>query len=390
MKSRDMVIFFAIVLTIYTLANIYIYVKGLRAVEGHLGTLTYTLLFIFLASLFIAGKILERHSTTVVADILNVAGGFWLAFMLYATLLLLISDLGFLIIKIGGPLTTEKATLFRYRAFIGVTAVTLLIIAAGFINSVNTVTTRYTLSVGSNKTTGNKTQPDFRYRIVAVSDVHLGTVVRKRSLRNLSAMIEKEDPDIIFFLGDLVDGEINPVLRDDLLASLSLPDGTETLMITGNHEYIGGISRTSEYIIKSGYRILDDEVVVLENGIQVVGRRDRDSYRYSGKERKSLDELLSETDPSGTIIILDHQPPLKGSIPDGTFDLMLSGHTHKGQMWPLEYIVKRIYDPYYGHVSDGSRHFIVSSGFGTWGPRVRVGSRSEILVIDLITDTPGS
>ena len=143
------------------------------------------------------------------------------------------------------------------------------------------------------------------------------------------------------------------------------------------------LNRISEYIKNKGYRILDDEVIVLENGIQVVGRRDRDSFRYNKEERKTLNELLAETNPSNTIIVLDHQPPLRGSLPDGAFDLMLSGHTHKGQMWPFEYIVKSIYYPFYGHLKNGRRHFIVSSGFGTWGPRVRIGSRSEILVIEL-------
>lgn len=374
-----MFIFFAIVLTIYSLANIYIYLKGLRAVEGHLSAPVYTLIFISLASLFIAGKIMERSSNSVVVDILNVAGGFWLAFMLYATLLLLLSDLVILIIKFSGALPAEKAGLYRYRAFIWATGLTVIVITAGFINSVIPATTRYTIKAGGDNTGDNS------YKIVAVSDIHMGTVVRRRSLRKLSSMIKKENPDIIFFLGDLVDGEINPVLRDDLLTSLSLPEGAQSLMITGNHEYIGGISRTSGYIEARGHRILNDEVMVLDNGIQVVGRRDRDSFRFSGEQRKSLDELLAETDPSGAVIVLDHQPPMKGSLPGGDFDLMLSGHTHRGQMWPLEYIVKRIYDPYYGHLRDGRRNFIVSSGFGTWGPRVRVGTRSEIVVIELVT-----
>lgn len=374
-----MFVFFAIVLTIYSLANIYIYIKGLRAVEGHLSAPVYTIIFITLASLFIAGKVLERSSNSVMVDILNVAGGFWLAFMLYATLLLVLSDLVILIIKLSGSHPAEKVALYRYRAFIWVTGITVLIITTGFINSVIPATTRYTVKAGGDNG-GQKS-----YRIVAVSDIHMGTVVRRRSLRKLSTMIKNEKPDIIFFLGDMVDGEINPVLRDDLLTSLTLPEGAHTLMITGNHEYIGGISRTSEYIEERGHRILNDEVMVLKNGIQVVGRRDRDSFRFSGEQRKSLNELLAETDPESPVIVLDHQPPLKGSLPGGDFDLMLSGHTHKGQMWPLEYIVKRIYHPYYGHIRDGRRNFIVSSGFGTWGPRVRVGSRSEILVIDLVT-----
>ncbi|MCA1755989.1 MAG: metallophosphoesterase [Bacteroidales bacterium] len=333
-----MFIFFAIVLTIYTLANIYIYIKGLRALDGHLSAPVYTIIFLSLASLFIAGKILERSSNSVMVDILNVAGGFWLAFMLYATLLLLLSDMVILIIKLSGSLPAEKVALIRYRAFIRVTGLAVIIITGGFINSVIPATTRYTVKAGGDNG-GEKS-----YKIVAVSDIHMGTVVRRRSLRKLSSMIKKENPDIIFFLGDIVDGEINPVLRDDLLTSLSLPEGAHTLMITGNHEYIGGISRTTSYIEDKGYRILNDEVMVLENGIQVVGRRDRDSFRFSGEERKSLDELLAETDPSRTVIVLDHQPPLKGSRPGGDFDLMLSGHTHRGQMWPLEHIVKRIYD----------------------------------------------
>jgi predicted MPP superfamily phosphohydrolase len=374
-----MFVFFAIVLTIYSLANIYIYIKGLRAVEGHLSAPVYTIIFITLASLFIAGKVLERSSNSVMVDILNVAGGFWLAFMLYATLLLVLSDLVILIIKLSGSHPEEKVALYRYRAFIWITGITVLIITTGFINSVIPATTRYTVKAGGDNG-GQKS-----YRIVAVSDIHMGTVVRRRSLRKLSTMIKNEKPDIIFFLGDMVDGEINPVLRDDLLTSLTLPERAHTLMITGNHEYIGGISRTSEYIEERGHRILNDEVMVLKNGIQVVGRRDRDSFRFSGEQRKSLNELLAETDPESPVIVLDHQPPLKGSLPGGDFDLMLSGHTHKGQMWPLEYIVKRIYHPYYGHIRDGRRNFIVSSGFGTWGPRVRVGSRSEILVIDLVT-----
>lgn len=374
-----MFLFFAIVITIYSLANLYIYLKGLRAVEGHMSPPLYTIIFITLASLFIAGKIMERSSNSVAVDILNVAGGFWLAFMLYGTLLLVISDLAIMIIKLAGSHPAEKIALYRYRAFIWITGVTVLIITAGFINSVIPVTTRYKVNTAGDSS-GQKS-----YTIVAVSDIHMGTVVRRRSLRKLSAMISKENPDLIFFLGDLVDGEINPVLRDDLLTSLTLPEGAHTLMITGNHEYIGGISRTSEYIEGRGHTILNDEVMVLENGIQVVGRRDRDSFRFSGEQRKSLDELLSKTDPSGPVIVLDHQPPMKGSLPGGDFDLMLSGHTHRGQMWPLEYIVKRIYNPSYGQLTDGRRNFIVSSGFGTWGPRVRIGSRSEILVIDLVT-----
>lgn len=378
MKIRDMVIFFVVVFVIYFSANSYIFIKGYRALTGHFSLFIYSATFIVLASFFIVGKILERSSSSVIVDVLNVAGGFWLAFMLYSFLLLLISDIAIAGGRIAGIIETGQLPVIRYYSYLFVLIVSSVIIISGFINSVMPVEKRYSLEINS------ETISNTPVRIVAVSDVHLGSVVRRRSLRELSAMINRANPDIIFFLGDLVDGEINPVLRDDLLSSLSLPDnGAEVIAITGNHEFIGGIGQTLPYLENSGLNVLSDDLLVLKSGIQVIGRTDRDSFRYYGKRRKALSELLELTDPDRPVIILDHQPPGKNEVIGGNFDLMLSGHTHNGQMWPFSYIVRSIFKTSYGLSTDGRRNFIVSSGFGTWGPRVRIGSRSEIVIIDL-------
>lgn len=377
MKNRDMYIFFIIVFIIYFSANAYIFIRGYRALQGYISTGLFSASFILLAFTFIIGKILERNSSSVVADILNVTGGFWLACMLYAFLLLLITDIVYLGGRLAGLITVENTGLFRFRAFAGVTVITLTLIIAGFINAVTPVARNYKIKI-KGSTTDNKP-----VRIVAVSDIHLGSVVRKRSLRTLSGMIRDARPDIVFFLGDIVDGEINPVLREDLLESLSLPPEAEIVAITGNHEFIGDFSKTVPYIESKGINILLDEVITLKSGIQVVGRIDRDSFRFSGKRRKELEEILNLTDPTKPVIILDHQPPGKGSKPGGEFDLMLSGHTHNGQLWPFSLIVKSLYHPWWGLYTEGRRNWLVSSGFGTWGPRVRIGSRSEIVIIDL-------
>lgn len=377
MRSRDMLIFFLVVFIIYFSANSYIFIKGYRALSGHTSMVLYSTIFILLASTFIAGKVLERNASSVIADILNVVGGFWLAFMLYSFILLLLTDILFASGRIAGLITAENSGSFRQVAFISTLIISSLIILTGFINSVNPVVKHY--RIGTNYPESGISP----MRIVAVSDIHLGSVVRKRSLRILSGMIRDENPDVIFFLGDLVDGEINPVLRDDLLASFSLPDNAEVYAITGNHEFIGDFGKTAPYIREKGFRLLLDEVVELKNGVQVIGRVDRDSFRFTGKKRMELDELLTHTDPSRPVIILDHQPPGLNARGQADFDLMLSGHTHNGQMWPFSYIVKSLYHPSYGHSVDGRRNYIVSSGFGTWGPRVRIGSRSEIMVIDL-------
>jgi predicted MPP superfamily phosphohydrolase len=197
-------------------------------------------------------------------------------------------------------------------------------------------------------------------------------------------MLEKMHPDVIFLLGDIVDGELGPVMRGDLLKYFKGPETKDGLYaITGNHEFIGGAKRTIPYIESKGIRVLKDEVVTLPGGIQLIGRLDRDSRRFYGKERLPLEELMKGIDHSRPIILLDHQPFHLAETEKYGIDLQLSGHTHNGQMWPLNYLTRRIYELSYGYMRKGNSQIIVSSGFGLWGPRIRSGSHSEVLLINI-------
>jgi predicted MPP superfamily phosphohydrolase len=220
--------------------------------------------------------------------------------------------------------------------------------------------------------------------VAEVSDIHLGCVIRNRSMKKLSLMLREMKPDAVFLLGDIVDGEMGPVLRDDLLQYFTVPETADGLFaITGNHEFIGGAERTIPYIENKGIRVLKDEMIVLPGGIQVIGRLDRDSRRYYSKERLPLSDLLSEADPLRPVIVLDHQPVNLEEAEASGIDLQLSGHTHNGQFWPLNLITRKIYEVSYGYYRKGNSQFIVSSGFGLWGPRIRSGSRSEVLLVNI-------
>jgi len=374
-----MIIFFAIVLTIYSLINIYIFYKGYNAIPRLKNyKLLYSLIFFLIATIFIGAKILETRHSSVISDILNILGGFWLAFMLYGFLFFILSDIILLFLKIPGLISGDKILLFRKWSFIITATLSFLFIAGGFINALIPVIKEYNITI--NKSAGSiKT-----LRIAAVSDIHLGSIIRKRSIKKLSGLLKEINPDIVLLLGDIIDGEIGPVLRDDLLQYFTCPKCNDGLYaITGNHEFIGGGNRTIPYIESKGIRVLKDEMVILDGGIQLVGRIDRDSYRFYGKERLPLEELMKQVDTSKPVILLDHQPfHLSESVKYGT-DLQLSGHTHNGQMWPLNYITSKIYELSYGYLKKGSTHFIVSSGYGLWGPRVRSGSRSEVLLINV-------
>ncbi len=379
MKTHQLIIFLSIILTIYFVGNAYIFFKGYNIIPPvREKRLLYTIIFIVIAVTFIAAKILESRHSSVLTDILNIIGGFWMGFMVYAFIFLILSDITALILRIPGILNSDNILNYRKWAFLITAGISGILILGGFINAVIPVVKEYKITI-------DKAADDVKnLRIAAVSDIHLGSIIRKRSMKKLSGMLEQIRPDVVFLLGDIVDGELGPVLRGDLLKYFTSPNAVDGLFaITGNHEFIGGAQRTIPYIENKGIRVLKDEIVNLPGGIQLIGRLDRDSRRFFGKERMSLADLMKDIDHSRPVIVLDHQPfNLEESEKNGV-DLQLSGHTHNGQFWPLNYITRKLYELSYGYLRKGNTHIIVSSGFGLWGPRVRSGSRSEVLLIDV-------
>ncbi len=375
-----MAIFLIIVFTVYFLTNFYLWMKGHRALSGAgFSTTWYTVVFLVLASTFIAGKILEHSYTNLFSDILNVIGGFWMAFMLYGFLIWLTADILLLLQKPFHLIPATAIPKMRLWLFAGAITITLLLIVIGFFNAVNPVVKRYDLTAG--KSFGNGNEP---MKIVAVSDIHLGSIIRRRSMKHLTEMISEEKPDLVLFLGDLIDGSIGPVLRDDLLAYLKLPElPYGKYAITGNHEFMSDLKKSIPYIESKGIRVLSDEIVKLDNGLQIIGRTDRTAMQGSGPGRASLDSLLSMTDPGSPVLLLDHQPYDLSALAGTPVDLQLSGHTHNGQMWPFTIAVNRMFELSHGYRKFGNTHVIVSSGFGIWGPRMRIGTRPEILSITL-------
>jgi len=379
MKRYQMIVFFAIVFTIYSLVNFYLFFKTYKAFEflqNYKGL--YTVIAVVLALIFIVAKVLESRHSSVLTDALNVVGGFWLAFMLYGFLFFLLSDIIYLVLRLPGIIQGESIIHYRKWAFIIVASVSAAMIAGGFINALLPVIREYNITI-------NKSAGDVKtLRIVAASDIHMGSTIRKRSLRKLSKIMTDLKPDLILLLGDLVDGEVGPLLRDDLLQYFTYPVCRDGLYaITGNHEFIGGAARTIPYIESKGIRILKDEIVTLSGGVQLIGRVDRDSFRFYRKERTPLNELMKLADTTKPVILLDHQPFHLDEAAKSGVDLELSGHTHNGQMWPLNYVTGMIYELSSGYLKKENTNFIVSSGYGLWGPRVRSGSRSEVLLINI-------
>jgi predicted MPP superfamily phosphohydrolase len=379
MKGSKMAVFLIVVLSVYLAGNTYLFLKGYNAIPAfHDFSTIYFISFTLLALTFVGGKILEARHSGVLSDILNVIGGFWMAFLLYGFIFLFLSDIISIISRLTGILNSGNIVLYKKWAYTGTIILSVILISGGFINAVTPVVRQYDITI-------NKPVDEIsEMKIAAVSDIHLGSIIRKRSLKKLSSILTTLKPDLVLLLGDIVDGELGPVIRGDLLKYFSCPDCNRGLYaITGNHEFIGGAGRTIPYIESKGIRILKDETVTLTGGIQLIGRLDRDSGRFYGKERAPLKELMNKIDITKPVILLDHQPVNLKEAEINGIDLQLSGHTHNGQMWPLNHITSRIYELSYGYLKKGNTQYIVSSGYGLWGPRTRSGSRSEVLLINI-------
>lgn len=221
-------------------------------------------------------------------------------------------------------------------------------------------------------------------RIVQISDIHFSMMIGPAFAEKIKNMVNDLKPDIVLVTGDFIDhGIADPESIATSMREINAPMGKYA--ISGNHEFINGFEKSVDYIKWSGFSFIYSESVKMNNGLTLVSVIDKTAKRF-GYEIPDDIETLKTADPSDFVIFLKHQP----SIKDGTeqyFDLMLSGHTHAGQLFPFGIFVKMVFPDFSGkyQFKNGSILY-VNRGTGTWGPPVRFGSMPEITLITIIPE----
>ena len=379
-----MIIFFSVFFIVYFLVNYYIYkhVSIVFLANNQVASLLKILFIAFIFS-YPVGRILERLIPSLFTDVAIRVGSIWLAAMLYLILFFVLIDLGRLIIFILSrfqvvsiSIIPNYVKLFTNFAVV----VTPIILVFGYFNAFYPRVNQFELKV--NKTFNNQSS----LRIVAASDIHLGTVISNGRLSRFVNLVNAQKPDVILLAGDIFDEDLGPVIKKDmgkLLSKLEAPMGVYA--VTGNHEYIGGVSQAVKYLKDHGITVLQDSVAVTEM-FNIVGRDDRQSKVMGGKPRKELASFMQNVNLNKFTVLLDHQPYHLNEAVENGIDLQISGHTHHGQLWPLSYITKSIFEVSRGYKKKDNTHIIVSTGYGTWGPPIRIGNRPEILLIDITTN----
>ncbi|MEN6461169.1 MAG: metallophosphoesterase [Syntrophomonas sp.] len=259
---------------------------------------------------------------------------------------------------------------------VGVLLLVLLLVLYGTWNANHPVVKNYEVSI--NKKAGNLDE----MRIVVVSDLHLGWIVGIDRMADMVKRINSLQPDLVLIAGDTIDEGIDPSAEQKIPAMIGMLNPRfGTYAVLGNHEYISGnVQTTISNLDKAGIKVLRDQYVKVADNFYVVGRDDRSCKRYTGKERLALSKVMAGIDNKRLpIILLDHEPVDLNIAEEEGVDLQFSGHTHLGQLFPNNFITGLIYEDDWGYHKKANLQVIVSCGFGTWGPPIRIGNCPEIL-----------
>ena len=300
-----------------------------------------------------------------VAQVLYEVGTSSIFIMLYLVIIFLVLDLGRLV-----HLVPRSLLFNNWQTALAIFVLIFGVFLYGNIHYYNKV--RVPLELTSKKLSRD-------YRVVMVSDLHLGYHNTRKELSRWVDMINAEKPDFILIAGDLIDGSIRP-LNEERMAEEFHRLKAPVYACLGNHEHFGGDANARQFYQDAGIHLLIDETAVIDSAIVVIGRDDRMNFRH----RMSVDSLMATVDSHLYTIVLDHQPYDLDRAEKAGVDFQLSGHTHEGQVWPISLIVHSMYENAWGFCQKGDTRYYVTSGIGIWGGKYRIGTRSEYIVATII------
>lgn len=316
-----------------------------------------------------------RPFSSTIGRIISTVGAYWMGMFVYLLLFFLVSDL---IIFIIGRFHISIMDTVRFVAGTAAVALALITSIYGFVHATKIYTEKYDVKL-SNDIKGEM-------RVVMLSDIHLGSVGSEERLEKMVERINALDPDIVCVAGDFFDNDFNAIKAPDkaaeTLRKISSKYGVFTCL--GNHDTGSTFDKMTAFLENANIRALNDEYVVIDNRLILAGRLDgRPIGEYKEMKRKKLADVLSGANPNLPVVMLDHNPANISEY-KGEADLILCGHTHKGQIFPGNIITNAIYTVDYGYFRDeNGTQVIVTSGIGTWGLPMRVGTNSEIVSINL-------
>jgi predicted MPP superfamily phosphohydrolase len=353
---------------------VYVYFR-LKSLSGsRIFKIVFTAAFVLVGLAYPLAERLSHSSAGSRAKYLIIAGYYALPFLLYLVMTVILADLivgsGRLFRVISRE--TVRAPLFRRARLISCLLAPALIVILGIANYHYLRVRHYTVEVPRRSSSIKE------LNIVFAADLHLSQITATHFLERFVDKVNARNPDIVLIGGDILEGHGENDAAGQFGAQFRrLRSKYGVYAVPGNHEGHG--ESRKDFFDRAGIRFLEDEVVKIDRGFYLAGRRDAHSTN-----RKSPEELLRDTPADLPVILMDHRPTDLERVSQSRVDIQLSGHTHHGQLFPVNLITARLYELSWGYLRKRQTHFFVTSGAQVWGPPVRTAGASEILAIRVV------
>lgn len=364
-------------LIVHLVLNVYVFIRGRQLLPPKkMYRIPYTALFVIELLIYLTGLIFNVDLPHEILKPILLIGTSWMVFIGYQTALLLIFD-GF---KLLGRWSRKikRWQMDRLNIRRGYFIASLLIVISamcyGNYRFFHPTVNEYTLQINK-KANGLDS-----LRVVMVADVHVGYLIDKGILNMYVDRIMEQNPDIILLVGDIIDYDLPPLQEQHMeeeFRRLKAPYGV--FVTTGNHEYrLNAEEKIAWLGGQTGMTLLRDKAVKIADKFYVVGREDDHA-----ENRKNLSDVMTTVDKSYPVIVMNHEPKNLSEESDLKADVAVYGHTHNGQLFPYNILINWIYEVGHGYKKKDNTHVYVTSGLGLAGPQYRIGTISEIVVLNL-------
>jgi uncharacterized protein len=358
----------------YIIPNIYVFIRIWQQFINKGYRIHFLVIYLILFSVYPLSNLISGDNEGLFANLIGTVADYLLPFYLYLFLFILAFDIFLLLNLFIKVLSRErrKSNLFKFWCLNLILFSSLTVVIAGVINFNTQRISEYNISIPA------RSSKIRNLRIAFAADFHLKESTPEKFVEKFVKKIKEINPDLMIFGGDILEGDRgdeNMLVFEKLLSDIRPKYGVYGVL--GNHEYYGGEDKGS-FFDKAGIKILNDSVIMIDKSIYLAGR-----YDSHFRSRKSAEQLLGNIPDSLPLVLVDHRPTETGIVSRTKTDIQLSGHTHNGQMFPINIITRNVYELSWGYRKIGNTHFFVTSGIRLWGPPVRTTGKSEIMVINI-------
>lgn len=389
---------------LYLLLNVYLISRILlwfRTLHSFLGSLWFVIPFITCYILLALTPLAAAFAPSKIRSKMRILSNYWLGALMYLLIFLLLADL----LRIFYCLITHQSLFSAIDTnslcITGciIFAAVLFVSVYGIIHAGRIKRTPYEVSIAKNTSLSE-------LKIVLVSDLHLGGSIGLKQMQRMKDVIDTIQPDLVVFAGDIFDNDFDAIQNPEKIAALlaSIDSTYGSFACWGNHDIdeliLAGFTfdsgsdaiqsdpRMDQFLENSDITLLQDETLLIDHSFYLIGRLDASCKKKSGIIRRSAKELTTALHLERPVIVIDHQPSELDALAEAHADLVLSGHTHDGQLFPGNITTRIGWKNSCGMIRIKDMTSIVTSGVGVWGPAMRIGTDSEVAEITVRFGAP--